>query len=188
MEFLSCTPTVFVIENRYEILLNSYEKGIFAIEIGNSLFYEDNSGVLSSQKTFAKISVPQKLLNEHKYYTVIFRKTIERKSYFSKMESPVYQKFEFKPIEKEDGLNIYHISDVHYRYDLALKTCSFFGDDLDLLVVNGDLSEFVKEKITLKQASLPAIYQAVKYPLFSRAVTTIHAEKWQKILPITSPL
>lgn len=169
MEFLSCTPTVFVIENRYEILLNTYEKGIFTIEVANSLFYEDNSGPLSSQKTFAKISIPQKLLNEHKYYTVIFRKTVERKSYFSKIESPVYKRFEFKPIEKEDGLNIYHISDVHYRYDLAVKTCSFFGDDLDLLVVNGDLSEFVKEKNYLKASKFTGDISGGKIPvIFTR--------------------
>ena len=139
--FLSCTPTVFLIEKRYEILLNSYDKGVFAIEINNSLFYEENNGALSSQKTYAKISVPQKLLNEHAKYTVIFRKTIKRQAYFSKLEAPQYTTFEFKPLLKKEGFNIYHIADVHYRFNLAVKTCSFFGDDLDLLVVNGDMCE-----------------------------------------------
>ena len=144
MDFLSCTPTVFIIENRYEILLNSFEKGIFAIEVANRLFYEENNGALSSQKTFAKISVPQVLLNENCYYTVIFRKTVKRQAYFSQLEQPLYKRFEFKPLTKKDGINIYNISDVHYRFDLAQKTCSFFGDNTDLLIVNGDLCAFEK--------------------------------------------
>ena len=139
--FLACTPTVFVVENRYEILIHAHDNGIFAIEIGNSIFYENNNGCLSSQKKFAKISVPQKLLDEYKYYTVIFRKTIERKAYFSQLESHKYQKFEFKPLTKASDINIYLLADVHYHLDLATKPRGYFKNDLDLLVLSGDIGE-----------------------------------------------
>ena len=102
MDFLSCIPTVFVVEDHYQILINAHHNGIFAIEIAGSLFYEENNGTLSSQKNFAKISVPRSLLDQEKSYTVIFRKTITRKAYFSQLENAKYSTFEFKPLTKKE--------------------------------------------------------------------------------------
>ena len=42
---------------------------------------------------------------------------------------------------KTDNINIYHISDVHYKFDLAKKTVTYFKDDLDLYIINGDIGE-----------------------------------------------
>lgn len=141
MKFLRCYPSVFVIGKSYEITLNAYEKGIFAINVGNKIYYEQNSGVLSSEKKYAKIRIPQKALDKYQEYRVIFRKTIERTDYFSKFEDEVDAKFSFKPLTKKNNINIYHIGDVHSRFDLAHKCASYFQDDLDILIVNGDICE-----------------------------------------------
>ena len=145
MEFLRCTPSVFVIGNEYEILVNVKEKGIFSVRVGDTLYYEDNSGVLASEKTYAKIRVPQSELDSCKQYTVIYRKAINRKAYFSELSEPQEANFEFKPIEKTENINLYLISDVHYNFELAKQTASFFGDDVDLFVVNGDIGEVETE-------------------------------------------
>ena len=141
MDFLYCTPAVFVIGDEYEILVNTNENGIIAIEIDSEKYYEENSGPLSSEKNYAKIRVPQSELDSAKRYTVVFRQTVERKSYFSVFCDAVKAEFSFKPLTKNDNINIYHISDVHYRFDVGVKTASFFGDDIDLFVVNGDIGE-----------------------------------------------
>lgn len=146
MSFLSCKPSVFVIGSEYEILLNAEKNGIFSVEIGGTVYYEENSGVLSSEKPYAKIRVPQIALNSEKCYTVCYREAVNRKAYFSEMGESVFEKFNFKPLTKTDNINFYYISDVHYRFDVALNAALFFGDELDALVVNGDMGELESEQ------------------------------------------
>lgn len=141
MSFLYCDPCVFVIGKEYEILVIAKENGIISLVLGGETYYEDNTGVLSSEKCFAKIRVPKEKLDASKEYTVSYRKTVKREGYFSKLEEERRSAFAFKPLTKKDGINLYHVSDVHYHFDLAKKTATYFGDDLDVLLVNGDIGE-----------------------------------------------
>lgn len=141
MSFLYCDPIIFVINDEYEVLVLTKENGIIYIEIDGVNYYENNSGVLSSEKNYAKIRIPQKVLNKYKKYGVVYKKTIKRKAYFSKMGNILKENYIFKPLVKENNINIYHIADVHYRFNIAKKTASYFGDELDLLIVNGDIGE-----------------------------------------------
>lgn len=63
------------------------------------------------------------------------------KKYFTVLGDEENVTFSFRPIEKNENINIYYIADIHGAYDVAEKCCSFFGDDLDLLVINGDYGE-----------------------------------------------
>ena len=141
MSFLLCPPSVFVIGNEYEILVNANANGMIAVHVGNDVYYEENSGVLSSEKDYAKIRVPQSVLNEAKEYEVIYKESIQRKAYYSKMGEPQTETFTFKPLTKTENINMYHIADVHYHFEKAAKLATFFGDDLDVLIVNGDIGE-----------------------------------------------
>ncbi|MBQ8743263.1 MAG: metallophosphoesterase [Clostridia bacterium] len=152
MNFLACTPSVFVIGSRYEILINTLENGIVTLNIGNDTYYEENSGVLSSEKSYAKIRVDQEILDRARSYTVNFRKSINRKAYYSELGDTQSTTFEFKPLTKTENINIYHIADVHYRFAIAESACSFFGDDVDLFVVNGDIGEVETERNYLEVA------------------------------------
>ena len=146
MSFLYCKPSVFVIGQEYEILLNVKEYGICFVEIGEQIFYEENTGTLPSERKVVKIRIPQAVLDKAKEYSVIFRETEDRKSYFSTFKPFKAQTFAFKPLEKEKDIHIYHIADVHYRFEEAKKVASFFGDDTDLFVVNGDIGEAETEE------------------------------------------
>ncbi len=141
MDFLYCNPTVFVIGNEYEILINTKENGISIVEIEGQRFYEENSGVLASEKSHTKVRVPQAVLNKAKKYTIVYRKTIDRKAYFSLMADEETKVFPFKPLEKTENIHLYHISDVHYGFETAKQTADFFGKDIDVFVVNGDIGE-----------------------------------------------
>lgn len=103
--FLRCTPSVFVINNEYEVLVWARANGIFSIKIGEQIFYEDNSGVFSSEKSYARIRVPQEILNEQKSYEVVFRETINRKAYYSELLPAQSFVFSFKPLLKTENID-----------------------------------------------------------------------------------
>lgn len=169
MSFLQCTPCVFVIGKEYEILVHAKTKGIFSVVVGGEEYDPANSGVLSSEKTFAKIRVPQSALNEAKGYEVVFRETINRKGYFSRIAEPQTESFAFKPLEKTENINIYHVADVHYNYEIAAQAAKYFGEDIDLFVVNGDIGEVETEQNYLETSAFVGQISEGKIPvLFSR--------------------
>ncbi len=142
MSFLYCKPTVFVVGSDYEILINLNSFGLCYIKVGNDFYYEPNAGVLPSERKVLKVKVPQSVLDSVESYSVIFRERIVRGSYVSEFKPVEIATFSFKALKKTDKINIYHLADVHGNYDLALKTSSYFQDDVDLFVVNGDIAEF----------------------------------------------
>ena len=146
MSFLKCKPSVFVINDEYEILVYCKKKGIIWVDIDGESYYESNSGVLSSEKKYAKIRVKQSVLDKAKSYTVCYRETIDRKAYFSEIGDTLSKVFKFKPLLKNKNINIYHVADVHYCFDDGVKCASYFGRKLDLLVVNGDIGEVETDK------------------------------------------
>ena len=139
--FLSCKPTVTVINEDYEILLNSTENGILSVNIGDEKYYEENTGVLSSEKNYAKIRVPQAALDKEKRYTVAFRKSIKRVAYYSKLGEEQTETYKFRPLKKRGTINAYHLADIHGRFEDAKAAARFFGSKLDLLILNGDYGE-----------------------------------------------
>ncbi len=146
MSFLFCDPTVFAIEDRYEILVNTVENGQCAIRIGDETFYDEKAGILISETRTHKLAVPKALLEKEGGYTVIYRKTIVKKSYFSEFGEPEEAYFAFKALKKTEHINLYHLADVHCRFAEAIEAAAFFGDDLDILVVNGDIAEVNHEE------------------------------------------
>lgn len=145
MSFLICDPTVFVIENRYEILVNTAENGQCAIRVGDETFYNEKAGILISETTVHKIAIPKKLLEQTGCYSVIYRKTIVKKSYFSKFAETEMVTYPFKALIKTEDIHLYHVADVHFRFEEGIRAATYFGEDLDVLVVNGDIAEVNKE-------------------------------------------
>lgn len=141
MSFLKFAPCVCVIGDEYEITVVAKQNGIIGVSVDGNVYYEENSGVLCTEKNYAKIRVNQKALNECKKYSIIFRKTIDRKAYFSEMGDVEDKEFIFKPLNKKSGINIYHVADVHHNFEIAAKTAAFFGENVDLFIFNGDLGE-----------------------------------------------
>ena len=146
MSFLYCDPCVFVIGNEYELLVLTEERGLISVNVGGVAYYESNSGALSSEKRHARIRVPKDELNSVGEYTVTYRRSIDRKAYYSVLGEPETKTYAFRPADRSDRLKMYLISDVHYNFELAKKTASYFGDDLDVLLVNGDIGEVETEE------------------------------------------
>ncbi len=143
---LFCNPTVFVIGNEYEILINTNAPGICFVKVGNDLYDTAQAGVLPSETLIHKIRVPQKALDDAKVYAVIYRPTEERKAYFSTFHPHETYVFPFRPLTKEEDIHIMHLSDVHQAFADAAQTGEYFGDDTDLFIFNGDLGEVESEE------------------------------------------
>ena len=188
MTFLRCVPSVFVIGREYEILLILKDHGLCYVQVGDEIYYEENSGVLPSERHIAKIRIPQKVLDEAKRYTIIFRATEVRKSYFSTFKPVEMQEFAFKPLVKRKDIHIYHIADVHYRFEEAKKMASYFGEDTDLFVVNGDIGEVETEENffqvcsfvgEISQGEIPVIFARGNHDTRGRL-----AEMYSKYFPV----
>ena len=141
MSFLKCNPTVFVVKKNYMIVVVTNDNGICSLKIGKKVFFEDNSGVLFSNKNYHKFIVSQKFLDSARKYTVCFRKTIERRSYCSEFESEKEQTFNFQPINDKVQINIYHLADIHGDFENAYNCCKNVRD-INLFIANGDINEF----------------------------------------------
>ncbi len=144
--FLKCKPTVTIINEDYVIIVNTKENGIIAVEIDGVLYYEENSGVLSSEKNYAKIRIAQKTLDKAKRYTVVYKKSLKRIAYFSKLGEEQRKEFRFKPVKSRGEINAYHLADIHSKFDFAKAAASFFGPKLDLIMLNGDYCELEVEE------------------------------------------
>ena len=146
MSILRFSPSVFVIGDEYEVLLCLTSPALVSLSVGGETYYEDNSGALPSERTVARIRLPQAALDAARRYEVVSRVSLNRKAYFSEFEDEVREAFAFAPVPAEGDVNVYYIADVHYRFALAEQTVSYFGDKLHLLIANGDLGEVETEE------------------------------------------
>ena len=81
------------------------------------------------------------VLAEAESYTVMYRRMIERRSYCSRTGDMQSESFAFRPIKKTSGINCVYVADMHGDYEETENVASYFGDDLDLFIVNGDFGE-----------------------------------------------
>ncbi len=131
-------PTVFAVRDVYQIFIPLEFEAIITVSVGDEIFYDDSNGILRSNSFLHKVEIPMQVLDSAEEYTVICRKMIERKPYFPTSEEPFEVNFKFRPV-KSDNINIYHIADAHNMEEEPINAGKFFGDKLDLLILNGDI-------------------------------------------------
>ena len=78
MSALRFAPSVFVIGDEYEVLLCLTDPALVSLSVGGETYYEENSGALPSERTVARIRLPQAALDAARGYEVVTRKTIKR--------------------------------------------------------------------------------------------------------------
>ncbi len=187
MEFLKCIPTVFVIGSEYEILLISNNNGLLWLEIGGVKYYEENSGVLYTEKNIAKIRVAQSVLDSAKKYSVGFKRSVDRKQYYSILGEEERQEFSFSPVVCSEELNIYHFADIHGDFDIAETCIKAFEKRIDLIVFNGDIGEMQTEDDyynicaflgKMAQGSVPVVFTRGNHDTRGRL-----AEWYEKFFP-----
>ncbi len=139
-EFKTC-PAVFAVKDYYQIMVPVKSDLLFWVTIDGEEYYDHSNGIIRSSTRMHRVNVPAQKLDEAGEYTVTYRKIINRKPYFPETEDEVSITYPFKPVPNEGKINIYHLSDTHGKFDMPSKASEFFGDELDLFVLNGDIPD-----------------------------------------------
>ncbi len=141
-ELFKTTPAVFAAGEEYQIMIPVRGEALLWIEVGGRKFYDHSNGIMVSDTDMHRVTMPQKVLNEAKEYTVVYRKIIDRKPYYPESEDEVRTTFSFRPVrsfDETDTVRFYHLSDTHGRPDMPIEAAKYFGEYLDFLIFNGDM-------------------------------------------------
>jgi len=138
--FFLYDPAVFVVKDEYCIIFNTVVEGVGWVEVNGEKYVVSHNGILVSDKKVHKVFVPMDKLNSAGEYEIAFFPVYERKAYFATSGEYQRRKYSFKtPNTDKEKFNIYHISDTHSAVENPVSAASYYGDELDLLVMNGDI-------------------------------------------------
>lgn len=134
------SPVVCAVGSNYIICLPTPVEMLVSILVDGLEFFCDDNGVRISNSHVQKIAVPGKILDKAGSYTVRYNLVKKRKPYNTELYKTNEIRFSFFPVRFAEHLNVAHISDVHGLKEPAIKTGMYFGNRLDLLILNGDIS------------------------------------------------
>ena len=134
-------PVVFCVEQEYQIMLPVKSELLVWVRIADENYFDAVNGIMCSSSQMHRVCVPMKALDVAKEYTVCYRRVIERKPYFTTTEPVQEVTYSFQPIDKTDHINIYQLADTHGRVREAICAAEYFREDLDLLILNGDIAD-----------------------------------------------
>lgn len=143
-------PVVYAVGDEYQIVWSTYNRGISYVEIGEDRFYDSTAGRANSELTVHKVSVPMALLDNAKSYTVFTKNMLLRNAYSALQGKTISGSYSFRPVDENDGIQYFALSDTHDYKSAAVKAASYFGEKLDFLIVAGDISSFVPRDFSLE--------------------------------------
>lgn len=135
---LETYPSVWAVGDHYQIFAPSRTSALMWVQVGNERYYDHANGILRSDTCIHKIQVPMKALDKAGCYTVFCKPMWERKPYRPVTGPEEQHEFQFQPL-RSGNINIYHLADTHNRVESPVNAASYFGDELDLLILNGDI-------------------------------------------------
>lgn len=134
-------PSVFAVGDNYFICVCLNVEATAAVRVGNDTYYDSSNGILRSKRYLHMIEVPAVALDRAGEYTIITREYTDRCPYFPKSLEPSEYTVKFKALGDKENVNISYISDTHGRTDAPIRAGSYFGEELDLLVLGGDIAD-----------------------------------------------
>jgi hypothetical protein len=130
---------VYAVEDEYQIFLLVNKECTMWVEVDGTKYYDHSNGILRSDTFLHKATVPMDILNNAEEYTVHVREIINRKPYYTETGEVESYSFAFKPITEKESYNIINLADSHSTVNDPISAGSFYGDELDLLIMNGDI-------------------------------------------------
>lgn len=174
-----CHPTVCAVGSDYQIIVPVKFNMLFSVRVGEKEYFNHSNGIKISTTKLQRVKVPMAELDREKKYTVCVRRMIKRKAYRSVTAAhEICIDYDFRPIEKTEGINIYQIADAHGYIDETCAAARNFKKNIDLLILNGDIanaSETFDQIITcykiasnLTEGSVPCIISRGNHDLRGR--------------------
>lgn len=139
MALLETYPSVYVVNGEYQICALVTAETTMWVEVDGRNYYDHSNGILRSGKYLHIAHVPQQKLDSARKYKVFVQRLNERKPYFTDYGEVESAEFEFQPVTEKSEYHIVNLADAHNLVDAPIAAGSYFGDKLDLLVMNGDI-------------------------------------------------
>ena len=139
-KIVKLNPAVCVVGKTYQIMIVSQQDALISVRVGDKYYYNHSNGIRISTAGVHRISVPAEELDRECSYTVVVQRMVERLAYFPKTDAQIEKTYKFRPIEKINDINIYHLSDVHGELQQAVDVVKYCEKEIDLLILNGDIS------------------------------------------------
>ena len=136
--YISAGATVFAVEDEYQIAFATSQKSVGAVIVNGRYYYDSTNGENNVRKLH-KITVPAEELDASKSYTVFTQGVALNTAYLPSKGAKVSKDYTFRPSDTDDGIQIYNLSDTHEVIAGPARAGKFFGDKLDLLILNGDI-------------------------------------------------
>lgn len=134
-------PAVFAVGNEYQIMLPVSKETLVWVRCGGKEYYDHSNGILRSKTPIHRVTVPMEVLDAAEGYTLCYREVYDRKVYFPEVSDTHEVEYKFKPLKKTEGIRILHLADTHGRIDDPVESGAYFGGDIDLLILNGDIAD-----------------------------------------------
>jgi len=140
-DILQTPPVVYAVGNEYQImaLVKQDVPVVMWVEVNGKQYYDVSNGVLRSARSSHRMTVPQSELNAAKEYTLCCHVLTKRKAYFSQTEPVQKKTYSFRPLEKTENIKVFMLGDCHNRVKAPIALMQYYGKDLDLLILNGDI-------------------------------------------------
>lgn len=136
---ISVDPSVYAVNDEYQICVLVKRECTMWVEVGGKAYYDHTNGILRSDSFLHIAHVPQEALDAAGGYKVYVREIIERKPYNTICGGVESAEYTFRPLIEKDEYNIINLADSHSQVDAPVASGSYFGNDLDLLIMNGDI-------------------------------------------------
>lgn len=134
---LRFNPTVFAVNDNYQIIIPVTRDSFAYIEIDDKRFFSHSNGVMRCESFIHKIDVPMSVLNGATAYTVCIRPVSERKGYGAETGEIRKYYFNFSKPPK-DNIRIFNISDAHSLINEPIAAAKTYGQ-INALVLCGDI-------------------------------------------------
>lgn len=136
---LAVPPSVFAVGDDYEIGILAVSPCTAHVVVDGHVAWDDCAGSPRCDSLIHLIRIPQKWLDKAGRYDVVLRPVLSRKAYYEKYGEEETHSFAFRPMAEKESYNIVNLGDSHNSVAEPVKAGSYFGDDLDLLLLNGDI-------------------------------------------------
>ena len=140
-------PVVYAVEDTYQIVFSTNHSATAWVEIGGETYYDLYAGSMKSNDTVHKITVPQEKLDKAQAYSIHAEKMIYRGPFGGFKGKEISKEYTFRPVNTEDGLVYYTMTDVHHAREGAVNAARAV-ENLDFLVILGDsvgMTEYEKD-------------------------------------------
>ena len=133
-------PVVCCVQDAYQILVPVNVPVLMSVIVGDTEYVNHVGGVRVSDAPVQRFTVPQAALDAAGAYTLVYTALFTRGAYSCRKGRTARKTYSFSPVPKDGEVRAYVVADSHGRSREAVAAASFFGEGLDLLILNGDIA------------------------------------------------